>query len=104
MNIPEEQCVPCKYCGVATHMVGTKLCDRCWELESRIRWDPDIAAQIFSILAPAPQESEPDLYQIRMVAGRSKGNWVDSNKAQYDKLNGNGWEGRKLYTRPGSNK
>ncbi len=46
------------------------------------------------------QEDEPDLYQIRMVEGRNKGNWVDSNRAQHDKLDGKGWEGRKLYTHP----
>ena len=27
-------------------MVGTKLCNRCWELETRIRRDPEIAEKI----------------------------------------------------------
>lgn len=32
----EEPTVPCKICGKPTHMLGTKLCDPCWEVESRL--------------------------------------------------------------------
>lgn len=32
----DGQSVPCKYCGKPTPMLGTKLCDSCWELASRI--------------------------------------------------------------------
>ena len=28
--------IPCKTCGDPTPMLGTKLCDGCWEVESRL--------------------------------------------------------------------
>jgi len=28
--------VACKICGTQTEMTGTKLCDRCWKIESGI--------------------------------------------------------------------
>jgi hypothetical protein len=31
-----QNTVPCKRCGDETRMLGTKLCDNCWELESRL--------------------------------------------------------------------
>lgn len=31
--------VPCAICGTPTPMLGTKRCDPCWELESRITHD-----------------------------------------------------------------
>lgn len=36
----------CKYCGNETKMTGTKLCDRCWELETRIYADLELAKKI----------------------------------------------------------
>lgn len=36
-------------------MLGTKLCDRCWELEKRITSDPAIARKI---LAALPENDE----------------------------------------------
>lgn len=38
--------IPCRICGQPTLMLGTKLCDRCWELETRIKHDPEIARRI----------------------------------------------------------
>lgn len=38
--------VPCKYCGEPTKMLGTKLCDWCWELERGIRRNPELAMKI----------------------------------------------------------
>jgi len=32
----ESETIPCKYCGEPTLMLGTKLCDFCWELAWRI--------------------------------------------------------------------
>lgn len=45
MNL-ETETVPCELCGVPTQMLGTKRCNRCWELENRIRDNPDIAEHI----------------------------------------------------------
>lgn len=38
--------IPCELCGKPTTATGTKRCDRCWELESRIRWDVQLAERI----------------------------------------------------------
>jgi hypothetical protein len=42
--------VPCTICGKPTRMLGTKLCDGCWELRTRIERDPDIAHKILNNL------------------------------------------------------
>lgn len=42
--------VPCALCGTQTFMTGTRRCDRCYELESRIKRDPDLARQILGAL------------------------------------------------------
>jgi len=41
-----ETTVQCRICGKWTPMTGTKLCDRCWELETRIERDPELARKI----------------------------------------------------------
>lgn len=33
-------------CGTYTTMLGTGLCDNCWELEHRIKANPQLARQI----------------------------------------------------------
>lgn len=33
---PGTPTVPCRLCDDETDMTGTKLCDRCWELERRL--------------------------------------------------------------------
>jgi len=38
--------VPCRICGQPTLSHGTKLCDGCWELETRIKSQPDLARKI----------------------------------------------------------
>lgn len=40
--------VPCKWCGTPTRMKGTKMCDGCWELDSRIRAEPALARRILN--------------------------------------------------------
>jgi len=37
---------PCELCGQAG-FPGTLRCDRCWELEGRIRSDPELAMKVF---------------------------------------------------------
>lgn len=48
--------VPCGICGTPTAMSGTRRCDRCWELETRIRGDIDLARKI---LASYDKEKTP---------------------------------------------
>lgn len=40
--------VPCGICEQPTRMLGTKRCDRCWELERRMRADPDLVQKILA--------------------------------------------------------
>jgi hypothetical protein len=42
----DRELVECQICGRDTPMTGTKRCDRCWELETRIESDPSLAKQI----------------------------------------------------------
>jgi len=42
----EIQTTPCKICGLPTPYLETKLCNRCWQLQTRIRQDPEIARKI----------------------------------------------------------
>ncbi len=45
-----DEIVPWRICGEGTTMKGTKLCDRCWELEWRISRDREIAKKILASL------------------------------------------------------
>jgi len=45
--------VPCELCGEPTYMKGTKRCDMCWELETRIGLDPELARKILARLDKA---------------------------------------------------
>lgn len=47
-EMKKQQTVPCEICGVATEMLGTKRCDRCWELERRIESSPELARKILA--------------------------------------------------------
>jgi hypothetical protein len=44
----QRQVVNCSECGDWTPMVGTELCDRCWELKTRIEQDPELAPKILN--------------------------------------------------------
>lgn len=41
-----KEMIPCQWCGTPTRMLGTKECDRCWELRSRIQHDMSLAKQM----------------------------------------------------------
>lgn len=38
--------IPCKWCGTPTRMLGTRMCDGCWELDHRIRQNTALAERI----------------------------------------------------------
>lgn len=44
--VPQTLSVPCRLCAERTFTVFIKLCNDCWELETRIYRHPDIARQI----------------------------------------------------------
>jgi hypothetical protein len=50
MGMVEAPTVPCRVCERPTYSLGTRLCDRCWELKTRIKVDPELARQILSEL------------------------------------------------------
>jgi len=33
----DRESIECRICGEQTFMLGTKLCDNCWEVETRLR-------------------------------------------------------------------
>lgn len=49
-QLKEPETVPCGVCSEPTPMLGTKRCDRCYELELRIRRNPELARQILDAL------------------------------------------------------
>ena len=63
----ERPHVPCSLCGTPTPYTGTKRCNRCWELESRIQAAPVLAEKILKHwnaqllkLAKLAAKSQPD--------------------------------------------
>lgn len=40
--------VKCDLCGAPTSFKGTRRCNRCWELETRIQRDPELARKILA--------------------------------------------------------
>lgn len=47
----------CGLCGRQTPMLGTARCNRCWELEKRIRSAPSIARRILSEIESSTNEA-----------------------------------------------
>jgi len=45
-SVNEEETGACGLCGRDTEGTGTKRCDRCWELETRIEQSPKLALQV----------------------------------------------------------
>lgn len=43
-----RETIPCDLCATPTPMLGTRRCDRCWELERRIEADPELARKILA--------------------------------------------------------
>ncbi len=42
----KPETMPCKWCNSPTRMFGTQMCDRCWELEHRIKMDPELSRKM----------------------------------------------------------
>lgn len=67
----------CRLCGKPTGRPGTELCDGCWELESRIKDNPGMAARILQSLR-APEEG-----QVMSLKDKALGH-LDSAKGEVD--------------------
>jgi len=50
MNQVNNPTIACRLCGAMTGMLGTQLCDRCYELETRIQRDPELSRKILAEL------------------------------------------------------
>jgi hypothetical protein len=49
-----EVVVDCLICSEPTNMAGTRRCDPCWELETRIRNSPARFKKVMAFLSPRP--------------------------------------------------
>ncbi len=47
-----EKTLPCRLCGRATRMFGTKVCDRCFELKEAIAAAPELARIVLDSIGP----------------------------------------------------
>ncbi|MEJ2248081.1 MAG: hypothetical protein P8Y70_00295 [Candidatus Lokiarchaeota archaeon] len=45
-----EKYIPCKYCYNKTNMLGTQLCDNCYEIETRLKNNPELVIKIHNEL------------------------------------------------------
>lgn len=70
-----QKTIPCRICGEQTPMLGTKLCDRCWELETRIHHDPELARKILFAM------SKPEIDEGLLLTDEE----IDELRAKADK-------------------
>lgn len=72
-----EETTACTLCGKQTRMMGTKLCDRCWEIKSRIKSDPELALQILTELNKTPLPPRRPATKVEVEAMQSICNMQD---------------------------
>lgn len=71
MNFMDDQpTVPCGLCGTPTPMLGTKRCDACWELETRIQQDPDLAEKILERTGRVTASHQQDVWAFQEKFGQ----------------------------------
>lgn len=57
-RLKEMKTVKCKWCGTDTTMLGTRECDRCWELRSRIEADMVLAEKMMIAIEYGREEAD----------------------------------------------
>ena len=57
----------CTLCGAETPYLGTKLCDRCWSIDSAVRRDPDLAVRILAGLQRLPVDIYGDVQRFNQA-------------------------------------
>ena len=57
----DNESIPCEICGEPTMMLGTKRCDPCWEIESRIVNDPKRYKQVKLFLSRKADQKQEEL-------------------------------------------
>ncbi len=61
----------CKLCGGPTNNIGTKLCDTCWELDTRIKHNPRTARRIMRKIL-SKEGVVPFLVTVKIPEGLTK--------------------------------
>jgi hypothetical protein len=75
-----QETTACKYCGEQTSMLGTKLCDPCWELGWRIEAAPELALEILTKLNKTPLPPRRPATKIEIEAMQSKDELEEARK------------------------
>jgi hypothetical protein len=72
-NTPAYSEVPCELCGTPTRATSTKRCDGCWELETRIKRNPKLAARILAAHSETALNSAAQERPLNTNGGRATG-------------------------------
>lgn len=60
--------VPCQFCSKPTRMIGTKQCDSCWELKSRMEVaDPTVLRRITKAIVDTKKQDEQRFREAAMA-------------------------------------
>jgi hypothetical protein len=67
--VKERKTIPCMWCGEPTPMLGTKKCDKHWELQHRIESEPEMALRMLipALLLPLVREAVCDTIEETRV-------------------------------------
>ena len=65
----ENDYCPCRICKNITPMVGTRLCDECYELDRRIRMSPGRAQKILDQIREERAQQETNLHDNLLSLG-----------------------------------
>jgi len=76
-EVPNDDTIGCKLCNRPTRMLGTKLCDPCWELQRRIEYNPEMALKILAELNKTPLPPRRPATKIEKEAMQSICNMMD---------------------------
>jgi len=71
--------VPCGLCGDATPFNGSRRCDRCQELETRIERDPELACKILGRVLGQGDANATDKLDRIIKALQTARRWINSN-------------------------
>lgn len=76
----ERPTVPCQLCSKQTPMLDTKLCDRCWELKTRIESDPELAQIVIDKISTGNTNAFASLWS---TAPRSRTARIEREDAEW---------------------
>lgn len=66
--------IPCARCNIPTRMLGTRRCDRCYELERRIQAQPGLAQIILNEILARPEQ----ILALVEIARRATLDWIEA--------------------------